>query len=136
MRLPFLLYPNPAVNAMHKQTITFFACLPPKLQRQTNPCRHSNPPSRINVPHSQFRVLSTHLLGLLKQYSYALPRNLLNIGLLIHLLNQTTSKARFNYITLAPKGSGKFSSVSRYMATTVRQVIRLFFSQAFASNKD
>ncbi len=102
MRLPFLLYPNPAVNSMHKKTIAFFAGLSPKIQRQTNPCCHSNPPSRIDVLLSQFRVLSSYFLGLFKKYRYALPRNLLNIGLLIHLLYQTTSKARSNYITLAP----------------------------------
>ena len=102
MGLPFLLYPNPAVNPMHKQAIAFFAGFSPKIQRQTNPCCHSNPPSRTNILHGQFRVLSTHFLGLLKQYRYALPGNLFNIGLLVHRLYQTTSKARSNYITLTP----------------------------------
>ncbi len=102
MRLPFLLYPNPAVNTMHKEAVAFFAGFPPKIQWHTNPCRHGNPPGRSNILHRQFRVLSTHFLGLLKQNRYPLPRNLFNIGLLIHRLYQTTSKARSNYITLAP----------------------------------
>jgi hypothetical protein len=49
VRLPFLFYPNPNVNALNEEGIAFLAGLPPKLDGQVNTRRHRNPTRRRNV---------------------------------------------------------------------------------------
>jgi len=92
VRLPFLLYPNAAIHSLHKQIIAFFAGFTPKLNWQSSFHSHSNLSCRQNILCSQFRVSSAYFFGLLEEYLDALPRYLLNIGLLLHRIYQTISK--------------------------------------------
>lgn len=102
MRLPFLLYPNPTINTINKQTITNLTRLTPKLNRQTNLRSHSNPPSTNNIMHSQLRISSTYFLCLPKQHRNPLLSYLPNTSLLHrHLPNN--KKGQHKYITLAFK---------------------------------
>ena len=88
MGLPFLFYPNTAVNAMDKQGVAFSAGSAAKLQWQPNLGGHGNPSSRQDILCCELRVSSRYFLGLLKENHDTLTCNLFDVGF-FHRLNQT-----------------------------------------------
>ena len=88
MGLPFLFYPNTAVNAMDKEGVAFPAGSAAKLQRHPNLCGHGNPTGRQDILCCELRFSSCYFLGLFKENYDSLPCDLFDVGF-FHRVNQT-----------------------------------------------
>ena len=79
MRLPFLLYPHPAIVTLHKQHVTVLADLTPLQCGQAYFRGHSYFTRSLHVAARQLRILTVDFFSLLEKNLYSLSSYLLRV---------------------------------------------------------
>ena len=74
---------------------------------------------------AKFRVSFGNFFGLLKEYLDSLPRDLLNIGLLLHRVYQTIRKVQFTYIMLVLRLSAFLGKLKLQLLKSLSHLKRL-----------